>query len=301
MGKIMKKINYKTIYTSFVLFMMLFYSTPVFAICNQLTGIDSDGGICYIRLEPSAFPALTTSSSGALADFLGQVFNFGIAAAVVLALIMIIWGGIIKMTTDSWEGNSEANEKITNALYGLGLALGSWLILFTINPCLVDFTGTQGCATRNTFLSAPSSAKLSTNTGTGKVAVNASLYDNRLSAGIKIVSSGNCFLDRSNPKCTTLAGMPGSVITGLNNLSSSCGGNCITITGGTETGHLSHGENIANVDVRYSPEVIEALKVRGLRGDVNYQGRPTYTCEPATGGSHSVPCGPNAGVIHIQF
>lgn len=106
----------------------------------------------YTRLEPNAFPSVTTSSGSSLADFLGQIFNFGIAIAVVLALIMIIWGGIMYMTTDSWEGKEDGKTKIKDALWGLGLALVSYLILFTINPCLVVFTNKDGCTTTNTFL-----------------------------------------------------------------------------------------------------------------------------------------------------
>jgi hypothetical protein len=61
---------------------------------------------------------------------------------------MIIWGGIIKMTTDSWSKTDEANKKIQNAVYGLVLALVSWLLLYTINPDMVTFSN-------NTFLGTP--------------------------------------------------------------------------------------------------------------------------------------------------
>ncbi len=52
---------------------------------------------------------------------------------------MIIWGGVELATTDSWSGKLDGKTKITNALEGLGIALVSWLLLFTINPALVDF------------------------------------------------------------------------------------------------------------------------------------------------------------------
>lgn len=102
--------------------------------------------IDYVPLEPEAFEGIETPTSGSdLGSFLGQVFNFGIAIAVTLSLIMIIWGGIIKMTTDSWNKQDEAKGKIKNAIYGLVLALISWLLLYTINPDMVKFTN-------NTFL-----------------------------------------------------------------------------------------------------------------------------------------------------
>ena len=126
---------------------MILSSFVLFLISSGLVS-----AIEYTRLEPNAFPSVTSPSESNLADFLGQIFNFGIAVAVVLALIMIILGGIMYMTTDSWEGKEEGKTKIKDALWGLGLALVSYLILFTINPCLVVFTNKDGCSTTNTFL-----------------------------------------------------------------------------------------------------------------------------------------------------
>lgn len=105
----------------------------------------------YVPLEPKAFEGITLPKSGTnLGSFLGQVFNFGIAIAVALSLVMIIWGGIIKMTTDSWSKTDEANKKIKNAVYGLILALISYLLLYTINPDMVKFTNNSLLGTSNT-------------------------------------------------------------------------------------------------------------------------------------------------------
>jgi hypothetical protein len=108
----------------------------------------------YVPLERTAFPGITTAgTSGNLGTFLSQVFNWGIAVAVALALIMIIWGGIEYMTTDSWQNKENGMSRIKDALWGLGLALGAYLILYTINPCLVVFVKGSACHTTNTFLS----------------------------------------------------------------------------------------------------------------------------------------------------
>ncbi len=122
----------------------IFSVIPVFAqnapVCNQQTGIDSNGKPCYVELQPGAFPGVTENSSN-LGGFLGSVFNWGIALAVVLALIMIIFGGIEMMTSDSWTKHDDGRKKINDALLGLGLALISWLLLYIINPSLVLFNG----------------------------------------------------------------------------------------------------------------------------------------------------------------
>ncbi len=97
----------------------------------------------YVPLEPGAFTGVKTDTGGNLGVFLGQVFNWAIAIAVASALVMIIWGGIEYMTTDSWSGKNDGRTKIQNALLGLGLALISWLLLYTINPELVNFQNNQ--------------------------------------------------------------------------------------------------------------------------------------------------------------
>ena len=92
-----------------------------------------------IYLEPTALPGVSANAS--LGTFLGQVFNWGIAIAVALTVVMIIFGGMQYMTTDSWMGKDEGKTKIMDALIGLSIALLSWIILNTINPCLVNFNG----------------------------------------------------------------------------------------------------------------------------------------------------------------
>jgi hypothetical protein len=61
-----------------------------------------------------------------------------IALAVLLAIIMTIWGGFKYMTVESVTGKSGARKTIQDAVTGLLLALASYLILYTINPDLVN-------------------------------------------------------------------------------------------------------------------------------------------------------------------
>ena len=130
---------------------------------NLDTGVyGNDNTHLYTPLEPTAFNQLgdgvTTDGqvdTSNLTTFLGDLFDFGIAIAVALSVIMISWGGILYMTTDSWLGKEDGKEKIKNALYGLALALVCWLILYTINPCLVYFGGGGGCKQPNQILTTP--------------------------------------------------------------------------------------------------------------------------------------------------
>ena len=95
---------------------------------------------------------LTQSSFNDLSSLLGTIYSFGIAVAVVVSVISLIIAGIQKMTTESYTGKSDAKQRIINAFQGLGLALASYLILYLINPCLVDFTGSKDCKNANTLL-----------------------------------------------------------------------------------------------------------------------------------------------------
>jgi len=61
---------------------------------------------------------------------------FGIAG--VLAVVMIVMGGIEYMTSELVSSKEAGKESIRNALLGLLLALGAWLILNTLNPDLLN-------------------------------------------------------------------------------------------------------------------------------------------------------------------
>lgn len=84
----------------------------------------------------------TSNAPGAtveLSTYLPGIFKLSIAIAGALAVIMIVYGGVEYLSTDAISGKSEGKEKITNALIGLLLAIGSFIILNTINPATVEF------------------------------------------------------------------------------------------------------------------------------------------------------------------
>jgi len=82
---------------------------------------------------------------------------------------------------------------------------------------------------------------------------------------VSVVSSGHCS-DPNNSACTSLQGIPRWVIyENLKYLGQSCrddsGNKCVIIvTGGTETGHQTHGPGLPVVDLHYSPALGEFLK-----------------------------------------
>jgi len=119
----------KRISATAFLMIVLFSNTYVYAA--------DPAPVQFKALEPEApwTKSINPNDSGA---FFQQIFNTMLAIAVTLAVIMIMYGGIKYMTTDAWTAKEEGKDIIKNAIWGLILALVSWLILYTINPDILS-------------------------------------------------------------------------------------------------------------------------------------------------------------------
>ena len=82
-------------------------------------------------------PFGTISGCLNLTQYLNQVFTTTIGIAGILAVVIIVVCAVRMMTTGSVAGRSEAKECIYNAIFGVLIAIGSWLLLNTINPQLL--------------------------------------------------------------------------------------------------------------------------------------------------------------------
>ncbi len=85
---------------------------------------------------PGSGPVDTVNTS----TYLPGLIKLIIALAGAFAVVKIILAGIQYMSTDAWSGKNEAKGSILNALFGLLLAMSAWLILYTINPKLVNLS-----------------------------------------------------------------------------------------------------------------------------------------------------------------
>jgi len=74
-----------------------------------------------------------------LPEYLQALYTFGIAVVGILSVVMIAVGAFMYIVTAAGNVTKMANAKdiITNAIFGLILAVIAWLILFIINPDLV--------------------------------------------------------------------------------------------------------------------------------------------------------------------
>ncbi len=92
-------------------------------------------------------PGLTDTSntsvvnSDSLANFFNNLYKYLIGLSAILAIIMIIWGGIeIAFNQESISSVLEGKGKVRNAIYGLILVLSPALIFSIINPSILNLS-----------------------------------------------------------------------------------------------------------------------------------------------------------------
>ncbi len=109
------------------------------------------GASGYTPLAP--IPGLTdgttlgtnsTQASPGFSAYLRQLYTWVVAAASGLAVVMIMWGGVEYMTSAGGGGVEEAKKRISASIMGLLLALGSYIILATVNKDLLNLNFNLG-------------------------------------------------------------------------------------------------------------------------------------------------------------
>lgn len=177
--------------------------------------------------------------------WLPNAFNLTVAISAGLAFIMITFGGILYATSEGIGVKSDAKIYITNALTGLLLVIAAYTILYTINPQILDLK--LAIKKPEPLESAPI-PPIPIDTMQSDILVR-----NRLqAAGISINNSNMCASGQTTG-CTSLNGLGEKAIDGLIRLKTSPQSTCacsITVTGGTEAGHVSHGVGKPIVDLR---------------------------------------------------
>ncbi|HSE34964.1 MAG TPA: pilin, partial [Candidatus Paceibacterota bacterium] len=83
------------------------------------------------------------TGSMTLGDYLEKMFFLLIGVSGVLAVVMLVICGIKLMMSEGAGGREAAKKCIWDAIFGLLIAIGAWLLLNTINPQLVSSTLTM--------------------------------------------------------------------------------------------------------------------------------------------------------------
>lgn len=111
--------------------------------CDPITaGTGSTKSSGFTALAP--IPGLTdqgdVSSSSSLANFFNNLYKYLIGLAATLAVIEIIWGGLLISTQDSIGNHEEGKERIKGAILGLILVLSPVLVFSIINPSILNLS-----------------------------------------------------------------------------------------------------------------------------------------------------------------
>jgi len=189
-----------------------------------------------------------TNCTADINSYLGGFLNLVIGIGAVIAMIMIGFYGFQYALSDSASVKMADSAKLWEIVQGLLLIISAYAIIYTINPALLTFS----LEITTPRVTAPAVTTTGTNpdgttasTGPGsEVAVRTAL------SGIGI-NAGPCAPNQTRG-CTNVAGLPQIAIDGLLALTKSSTGGCgcgLTITGGTEGGHATHGPGRAIVDL----------------------------------------------------
>lgn len=198
------------------------------------------------KLPESGDPVGKTTVTG-LSDYLTWLYRFALGAAIFLAVLKIVIGGVLIIVGGASEGaQSKGRDMIEMALWGLLLALCAWLLLNAINP---DFVKGKFGLEPVTIERASATPAMEGEWVT-KLADDSKNRDYLKSYYI-FSNKGPCPNSYSNTNCTMLSDLPQNAVDGIIKIKQESGA-AITITGGTETGiHKEHGPNKPVLDVRY--------------------------------------------------
>ncbi len=190
--------------------------------------------------------------------------------AAPLVTVFIAWAGIQLIINGSDPGaRTKAKEILKDALVGFLFILFAWTIVNIVLNALVNNNGgseesrwysiqcvNKGAQNVDIRTLSPGGSLQSTNTGTtantAGTVTNAQAVQTFASActggvcSISVVSTGNCS-NQNVSTCTSFDGMKQSTVNGIVNLAKDCSatnaGCSVSVSGGTEVGHSSSGDN----------------------------------------------------------
>lgn len=87
---------------------------------------------------PGLDKGLNFDDSCPLANYLNTMFDLIVGVIIVIAMVKLVLGGLEYVTSESISGKANAKDSIIAAFGGLVLALGSYIILNSINPNLLN-------------------------------------------------------------------------------------------------------------------------------------------------------------------
>jgi len=94
----------------------------------------------YVSLTDISSAPMFSSvfNNNSLPGFFNAVFKVLLSVGAILAVLRISYAGWKYMGTDLWTSKNDAKEIIKDAVLGLMLLLGMYIILYQINPDILE-------------------------------------------------------------------------------------------------------------------------------------------------------------------
>ena len=250
------------IFSIFVILCGVFGSTLI--VEAQLTPTSSEKNTQYQLLAPlpdgegSLQENFDAGDDSALGKYISLIIKLVIGISAVLAVVMIVMGGIEYMGSELISSKEAGKERIQNAILGLLIAMSAYALLNTINPDLfksdikID-TARLAIDLNDRVPQTAAGGKYKNGVLPGTPVTGT---PTPLPAGVSINAAQCTKVGQSN--CTSTIGLNMSQVIAIQN-----GCKCsLTITGGTEwwlhggqSGSTSHQNGSTTVDLRRTTEL----------------------------------------------
>ncbi len=113
----------------------------LFPIFNTSLIFAATGQVDLTNTVPDIANSQGGTGSGAVVNWIQSFYQFSLIAGVFLAVGVITWAGLkYALAAGNPSGQSDARDQILQALLGLVLLFGAFLILYTINPGLTNLS-----------------------------------------------------------------------------------------------------------------------------------------------------------------
>ena len=189
-------------------------------------------GVFWGALAANVDINFLTQESATPGEFVNNFYKFALGIAGAAAFAVIIWGAILYTTS---AGNpakqKDARDWIMGAIWGVVLLLAAYLILYTINPNLVDLTS-------------PTLEKINLQPVSNVVAsgLEGIRYEDDQRVRTELENGGigvkMACLPGQSINCVNLAGMREATVKEIGDIAARVGSSNVFVTGGTEGGGI---------------------------------------------------------------
>jgi hypothetical protein len=226
-----------------------------------------DKTVSYTLLEPGLPSTFGLSNFGFKSDQVTTLFTstsllFSLLITIAVMSTVFAWGmGAFYRMEASETGINKSKEWWTRGTKGFLWAMGLFIFLYSFNSdLLIGDISSNNLKTKNTVNSNITSGEGAAGGGGASRSysdgaeilkiLNSAAYNIKINHdNVLCIPSQLALKTPPPPPCTDLSGLPQATITMLYQLRQTCPNAAITITGGTEGGHSSHGQGLTPVDI----------------------------------------------------